>query len=167
MTYFFWISLPLLVLGIGGIIYFAWRSGGSRRGKPVSESSAPSPQATTLIISGSFFLIGITSFWFMFAGPAVQVVQARKWQEVPCRIISSQVKVHPGDDGKTYSVDILYEYVFDDRKYRSDRYHFFSGSSSGYKAKKRGGTISCRKQSGWLCKSGEAFRSGAHARAVR
>jgi hypothetical protein len=134
MTSFFWIWLLLIVLGVGGIGYFAWRSRRGRRAKPVSESSTPSSRAI-LAIFGVFFLIGIIFFWCMFAVPAIQIVKAQLWQEIPCRIISSEVKVQPGDSGNTYSVNVLYEYVFDDRKYRSDRYHFFSGSSSGYEAK--------------------------------
>jgi hypothetical protein len=65
------------------------------------------------------------------AEPALRIVQARDWQEVPCQIIASRVQQHEGSDGASYSVDVLYEYVFDDRRYHSSRYDFIG---SGYAA---------------------------------
>lgn len=54
-----------------------------------------------------------------------------------CRILSAQVKRHSDSDGTTYSVDIVYAYEFDGRQYKSNRYGFVGGSSSGYKGKAR------------------------------
>jgi hypothetical protein len=42
---------------------------------------------------------------------------------------------HEGDDSTTYSVDVLYEYEYGGRTYRSRRYEFLGGSSSGYEGK--------------------------------
>jgi hypothetical protein len=67
--------------------------------------------------------------------PILKTIKAQSWPEVPCRIISAQVKSHSDSDGTTYSVDIRYEYEFNERKYSSSKYSFVGGSSSGYKRK--------------------------------
>ena len=51
-------------------------------------------------------------------------------------MISSRVQSHSGSKGgTTYSVDILYAYTVDGKDYRSNRYDFMGGSSSGYGGK--------------------------------
>ena len=69
--------------------------------------------------------------------PALQVFSALSWSEVECEIVSSQVRSHSGDDSVTYSVDVLYRYEFGGREYRSNRYQFMGGSSSGYDRRAR------------------------------
>jgi hypothetical protein len=54
---------------------------------------------------------------------------------------SSKVRSHSSDDGTTYSVDILYRYQFNGKQYKSNRYGFIGGSSSG-----RGGKQAIVKQ---------------------
>jgi len=63
------------------------------------------------------------------------VLAARSWQEVPCKILESKVGSHSGKNGPTYSVDVTFSYNVNGGEYRSDRYRFFGGSSSGYKSK--------------------------------
>lgn len=83
---------------------------------------------------GVFLFAGIGLGWFLIR-PVAQAVGARSWREVPCTILESSVKSHDGSDSTTYSVAVLYEYEVDGRLYRSDRYRFLGGSSSGYDGK--------------------------------
>jgi hypothetical protein len=82
-----------------------------------------------------FFLIGTVVFYFLTLEPLLGVLAARSWTLTPCTVISSRVQSHGGNDGTTYRVDILYTYEFNGRAYRSNRYHFMGGSTSGYKGK--------------------------------
>ena len=86
---------------------------------------------------GLFFLVGAAMFTFTFIIPVWKIVQAQKWVETPCTITHSNVKVHDGDDGDTYSVEIHYKYEFGGKEYKSERYHFFHGSSSGKSGKQK------------------------------
>ncbi|HXU30526.1 MAG TPA: DUF3592 domain-containing protein [Thermoanaerobaculia bacterium] len=83
---------------------------------------------------GVFLLAGIGLGWFLIR-PVAQTIAARSWREVPCTILESGVKAHSGSDSTTYSVAVRYEYEVDGRLYRSDRYRFLGGSSSGYEGK--------------------------------
>jgi hypothetical protein len=88
-----------------------------------------------VVFFGIFFLAGCGFFYGFFVRPALNIMEARGWVERPCVIESSQVQSHRGDDGTTYSVDILYRYSVDGREYKSSRYHFMGGSTGGYRGK--------------------------------
>ncbi len=93
--------------------------------------------------------IVLVLFFLVFAGvgagllypmgirPIAKTIVAEGWAAVPCRIVAAEVKSHSGEDGSTYSIEITYEYQYEGRSYRSDRYDFIGGSSSGYKGKER------------------------------
>jgi hypothetical protein len=72
-------------------------------------------------------------FYLMTIHPVIGILRAQSWNEIPCRILSSEVESH----GDTYSPAISYEYAVNDQKYTSNRYDFTTGSSSGYEPKKR------------------------------
>lgn len=95
----------------------------------------PGQRITTILLFGIFLLAGCGFGFFMLVKPLTQSLISRDWKEVPCEILSSQVKVHDGEDGDTYSVDVNYAYRFEGREYRSNRYQFVRGSSSGREAK--------------------------------
>lgn len=83
-----------------------------------------------------FLAVGVIS---TVAGlwPIVHILRARDWRQVPCTVIKSEVAVHRGTKGgPTYSIEIQYEYLVDDERHVGTRYHFVTGSSSGYKSKK-------------------------------
>jgi hypothetical protein len=90
-----------------------------------------------LLFFGLFLAAGCAAFFFMFLRPVMQIAAARDWVERPCVIVSSKVGVHSDSDGSTYSVDIEYTYVVDGKQYKSDRYAFDVGSSSGRAGKQR------------------------------
>ncbi len=148
------VFFPLIFVVIGGVGLFAtWRAGseGLTKPQPLSESGAGKGGGKFIIgFCCLFVLIGVALLYFFFIRPVMRMVDARNWQEVECRIISSRVQSHESDDGTTYSVDVLYEYEYSGQIYRSNRYHFFSGSSSGYASKRkavqrypRGSTRTC------------------------
>jgi hypothetical protein len=83
----------------------------------------------------SVFLLAGLAFFSFFAIPAWKVIQARSWIEVPCTIVSSGVGSHSDSDGTTYSIDVVYTYTVQGVEYRSERYEFLGGSSSGYEGK--------------------------------
>lgn len=84
---------------------------------------------------GVFLVVGGIATWFVTIRPVMGLIAARSWVETPCTILASRVAESSGDDGSTYRVDIQYAYVFEDGEYRSDRYDFFEGSTSGYQGK--------------------------------
>jgi len=69
--------------------------------------------------------------------PIMKTIDAESWPQVPCKILSAEVESHSGSDSTTYSIEITYEYEFEGRKYKSEKYDFMGGSSSGRKRKAR------------------------------
>jgi hypothetical protein len=67
--------------------------------------------------------------------PIAKTIAAQSWIATPCRVLQAEVRSHDGDDWTTYSVYILYQYEFNGGTYKSDRYDFVGGSSSGYRGK--------------------------------
>jgi len=130
---FFLIPLIFVAIGAGGI-YFTWRS--------TDKTAAPTP-ATGMdgtrwmaLFFTVFLLVGGLTTYLLFVRPIMSIQRARSWQSVPCHVISSRVQSHHGSKGgTTYNVDILYAYTVDGKEYRSNRYDFMGGSSSGYSGK--------------------------------
>lgn len=75
---------------------------------------------------------GVFSYKF-FAKPVLRVWSARDWKPTPCTIIHSRVDSHssPKGGGDKYSVEILYSYEVGGQPYKSNRYSFLPGVSSG------------------------------------
>jgi hypothetical protein len=82
-----------------------------------------------------FILVGLGIFYGLTLHPAWKIMEARHWRELPCVVDSSQVVVHSGDDGSTYSVEVVYRYFYDGREYTSNRYDFSVGSTGARKGK--------------------------------
>ena len=76
-------------------------------------------QLTTVgrIVLGMFFsiflLAGVAATYALGVKPWTDVWRARSWVEVPCLILSSEVKSHSGSDSTTYRVAISYTYDVD------------------------------------------------------
>jgi len=133
------VLLPLVfVLVGGGLLYKTWMSGASAQRSLRQAKTARvkgSGQWITAIFFSIFFFagLGVGVFWIF---PAVyKSMNADRWIETPCEILSSRVQRHSDSDGTTYSIDISYTYAFDGENYRSSRYGFIGGSSSGYQGK--------------------------------
>ena len=71
--------------------------------------------------------------------PARIVIDARDWNAVPCRIVSSEVVRVPVTGGRTiYKLDIRYQYSFEGRSFTSNRFDAIGDSGSGgYESKQR------------------------------
>lgn len=135
--------LIFVAVGLGGLV-FVWR----RRKPKLRPNGTPVPKALTSaagkkgvprwamgLFSGVFLLVGLGAFCALGVRPALKLLDAREWREVECRVLSSEVRSHRSDDSTTYSVYILYAYEVGGREFRSDRYDFMGGSSSGYDSK--------------------------------
>ena len=140
----FFILLPLVFVGIGGIgIVAMWSrptdtepEATKARTKPISSVGTSRAGARFAVgFFALFLVIGVGAFYFITVRPLLNVLSARGWVATPCTIVSSRVQSHSSDDGTTYRVDILYRYDFDGREHRSSRFKFMGGSSSGYKGK--------------------------------
>jgi hypothetical protein len=92
----------------------------------------------TIVLCSMFALLGAAMLYPFGIRPVMKAFDAEKWQQTSCRIISGEVKTHRGSKGgRTYSIEIVYDYEFAGRKYRGDKYYFVGGSSSGYSNKAR------------------------------
>ncbi|KPK37950.1 MAG: hypothetical protein AMJ65_13515 [Phycisphaerae bacterium SG8_4] len=136
-----WFGLVLLfplifvAIGLGGIICIWRRAGNQTKPKRIAITGRKRP-AVAAVFFGIFAVVGIGVLIPLFIMPMIRILDARDWQSIPCRILRSEVRSHEGDDSTTYSVHILYEYEFNGQTYRTDRYSFIGGSSSGYKGKR-------------------------------
>jgi hypothetical protein len=134
--------LIFIVIGAGGI-FLVWRR------RPPEEAR---PIATTAISQAGrsrYGRYGLAAFFAIFAAvgggllyplgirPIARTMAAQSWIETPCKVRRAEVRSHDSDDGTTYSIYILYQYEFNGRTYKSDRYDFIGGSSSGYRGKAR------------------------------
>src|SRR5579862_2986021 len=135
----FLVLFPLIFVGIGALgIYSAWRPLSVRPAvvRPISDrAGAGFALRFTVLFFAVFMLVGLTLFFVLSIRPLLEILGARQWTAVPCTIISSEVRSHRGNHGATYSVNILYSYVVNDREYKANRYDFMGGSSSGFKGK--------------------------------
>jgi hypothetical protein len=124
--------MVFVVIGAGGI-YFVWRSP-SRAIKPISVNKA---KAIPVVVLGVFFTVGLVLIGFLVP-MLIRYRSAQHWTAVPCDILHSSVKTTSGDadSGDTYSVDVLFRYRFNNKRYESSRYTLVSYSSSGYAEKK-------------------------------
>jgi len=140
------VFLPLIFVGIGGgSLVLLWRrskatAAESSLGENVRPKSVPARSvarfgpAFGMFFFGLFAVIGGVAGYFLWR-PLMMVQAAKGWPAQPCTVISSRVQTHSGSDSTTYSVDILYAYEVNGREYKSNRYKFMGGSSSGWASK--------------------------------
>lgn len=134
------IVIPTIFVLIGGAgLYGTWfyKEKKAPDGTPARKPKGKIKKSGLgLVLFGFiFFAAGAGISYPLLVRPLWNTWQARSWTQTPCKVISARVQSHDSDDGTTYKVDILYEYVFEDRTYRSSRYDFVGGSSSGRSGK--------------------------------
>jgi len=88
-----------------------------------------------IIFFSIFGLVGAGMLYPLGIRPIMKTIDAESWAQVPCKIVSAEVKSHSDSDGTTYSIEITYDYEFEGRRYSSEKYGFMGGSSSGHKRK--------------------------------
>jgi hypothetical protein len=133
------VLFPMIFVIIGGgIIYGTWFASDkapktySLSEKAEKKESGKRFQTGLFLI---FFFAGFGFGYFLVFPAAMEYVDSDNWIETACTVRSSRVQTHDGSDSTTYSVDIVYEYVFNGQTFRSSRYTFIGGSSSGYQGK--------------------------------
>jgi hypothetical protein len=131
---FIFIPLIFVAVGVGGIIRL-WTADKQRANTIARKAARMGTNAGGYIFGSIFALVGAGLLYGLTIHPALRVIEARSWEEVPCKILGSKVGAHSGKHGSTYSVDVTYSYRVNGREYRSDRYQFLGGSSSGYNGK--------------------------------
>jgi hypothetical protein len=133
--------LPLIFVAVGAVgIAGAWRSPrrdpqGRARPERLGDARRLGPGLPLVFFGAIFGSVGGLLFWFLALAPFMRVVEARSWEQRTCTVEQSAVVSHDGDEGTTYSVDVLYRWERGRGVERSSRYSFFGGSSSGYAAK--------------------------------
>ncbi|HOT28504.1 MAG TPA: DUF3592 domain-containing protein [Candidatus Ozemobacteraceae bacterium] len=127
---------PLIFVAIGLGVMRGGRTDDGKETAPISSTSSRTlPPWAVRLLFGVFALVGMGIGWSLFVVPAINIHRSASWKRVPCTVLQSQVRTHSGDDGDTYSVNILYSYEWNGRPYKSNRYDFFQGSSGGYLSK--------------------------------
>ncbi|MEW6076639.1 MAG: DUF3592 domain-containing protein [Thermodesulfobacteriota bacterium] len=133
------VLFPMIFVVIGGaVIYGAWTAGAGKTKAYSLSAKASRSKYGRFFLAGFFliFLVAGSAFGYFLVFPALtKYLNADNWVETPCVVQSSRVKSHDSDDGTTYSVDIVYEYNFNGQPFRSGKYRFIGGSSSGYAGK--------------------------------
>lgn len=117
------------------IIYSLWTGDkGRTNSEPVqaiSKKSGPSyGNIAGALFFSIFFIAGIVATYYMTYKPLVKFIDAQSWTETPCRVLSSRIVTHEGDESTTYSADVLYVYNVKGIEYKSNRYRYFSSSGS-------------------------------------
>lgn len=131
--------LIFVLIGAGGI-YFIWRKAPPPAARPIAAQAVrggPRSKYAAAAFFAVFGIVGLAILYPLGIRPISKTIAAKSWPATPCRIVRAEVRSHDGDDGTTYSVYILYQYQFDGQTYKSDRYDFVGGSSSGYRRKAR------------------------------
>ncbi len=136
----FAVLLPLIFVVLGGIIIYAgWKPPTAAKTSSFSETSKTD---SSLLAKGGlvlffsvFFFAGLGVGYFLIFPMLYKAYNSDAWIQLPCRVESSRVQSHSDSDGTTYSVDICYTYTYKGITYRSDKYNFIGGSSSGYRSK--------------------------------
>lgn len=132
----FVILLPLLFVAVGGGGLYAMWLPSDEAAPRLRTAVEANRKGCMAAFFGLFLLAGIGTSLF-FIRPALRVLEARSWPATPCTIVDSEVRTHSGDDGATYSVNVLYTYVVNGREYKSNRYRFLGGSTGDFPSKER------------------------------
>jgi hypothetical protein len=121
-------SLVFVLLGGGGIYGLLRRK---RDPAPISERARRRGKRGLPLLFAVLMFGGAALFFGFCLEPLRLSIASQSWPQSQCRVLFSRVGVHDGDDGTTYSVDVLYGWQSAGREYRSSRHRFFDFSSSG------------------------------------
>ncbi len=138
MGLFILLPLVFILIGAGGL-YAMWlgkpKADRPIAAKPISKSKRGKYGLAAFF--GIFAIAGLGMLYPFGIKPIAKTLDARSWVATSCKVLLAEVRSHEGDDSTTYSVYILYEYEFNGQTYKSDRYDFLGGSSSGRQGKTR------------------------------
>lgn len=130
--------------GIYGIWFRGWELGRENSASSATAISRKIPavagRAFLLVFFSVFLLAGLVFFGVLFVRPVLKIMQAKNWLEVPCTILSSEVRSYRDSDGNTqHRADIFYRYTFEGEEFRSNQHQFLamSGDESSRSATQR------------------------------
>lgn len=145
----FMLILPVLfaLAGFFGL-WALWSKNGPRASYSVHYSVKPEKlrgkgRLFLYFFFGLFMLVGLGTTYLFFLNPYLAVREAQTWGEQKCSIIKSGVASHTSTDSKTkqtstsYSVEVMYEYTVNGRRYVGDVYGPAERSSSHWEPKSR------------------------------
>ncbi len=134
--------LIFVVIGAGGT-YFVWKKQPPEAAKPIAATALRETRSKGMgkyglaALFAVFAIVGGGMLYPLGIKPIAKTIAAESWAVTPCHVVQAEVRSHDSDDGTTYSIYILYQYEFHGQTYKSDRYDFVGGSSSGYRGKAR------------------------------
>ncbi|WP_395747992.1 DUF3592 domain-containing protein [Prosthecobacter sp.] len=101
----------------------------SRAYRPYSSSSKQISGGCAVLFGLPFILAGLAVGVFAYLWPIVSWWSARGWEEVPCWIEKTELKITSRAKGGTnYHAHASYRYEFDRREYHSEKVNFYDGS---------------------------------------
>lgn len=99
----------------------------------MAQKESKKVSKVNLLIGLGLFIGGCIATWFLSIKPIAKTLDARDWPAVPCKIISAELEAHTDSDGTSYTFEIDYEYTYDGKTYKSDKYAFIVRPKSGRK----------------------------------
>jgi hypothetical protein len=88
-----------------------------------------------LLIGVGLLIGGCVATWFYSIKPIAKTIDARDWPTVSCDIISAELKSHTDSDGTRYTLDINYQYTYEEKTYQSNKYTFIPESKGSRDSK--------------------------------
>ena len=101
----------------------------------MSQNESPKAPKGKLLIGLALFIGGCVATWFFSVKPILKTLDARDWPTVSCKIISAELETHTDSDGTSYTFDIDYQYTYNGKIYKSDKYAFIMQSKGNRKSK--------------------------------
>lgn len=77
-----------------------------------------------------FIIFGLAMFYHFSFQPLREWYSAQSWVETPCQIVSAELGSRQGKKNNLYSVNIVYQYTYEGKEYRSDIYSILTKASS-------------------------------------
>ncbi|MGA2233361.1 MAG: DUF3592 domain-containing protein, partial [Tepidisphaeraceae bacterium] len=115
---------PLLFAAFGaGGIYMTWRDPRLDGLRALTNRAAARGKAPIWVCI-LLIAVGAAGFYGLSGRTILDVESARHWPATPCVVRASRIQTESGDDGSTYSIDILYAYTVGGREHLSNRYDF-------------------------------------------
>jgi hypothetical protein len=136
----FSILFPLIFILIGGgLLYVTWRPAQPQT-QPRPPVNLKHPMLAAGIFCALFFTVGVVIQAF-FIPTVLRGRAAQSWPTEPCVISHARVASHTsnGNHGShtTYSVEVLYHYHHDGKRFGSSRYAISNSSSGDYNSASR------------------------------
>lgn len=133
LAFFLLVPAVFMFIGFGGL-FMTW-FGKEKQAKAAKAKNTTSSRFGAILFGLIFVGAGVAGTWFLLIRPLMFTLDATGWTETPCKIVDARVESHSDSDGTTYSVEITYEYEYNGKRHRSDRFRFMNVSSSGCRGK--------------------------------